>query len=452
VADKKKDKKPKPKPKATTTTTQTTVPKKRHPEAQALVDAGIHPDRVHQLTQQHAPNHPAAGDTAPKGAGGANPLAKLAAGVDSFLGAVKTHESSGNYQADSGDGAYGAYQYIPSTWNSVATAAGYPQYANGRADLAPPAVQDAVARYDASKKFQEYKGNYNDMAQAWFDPAYVGQSNYAPPGNNGLTMGEYGAQITKLMGQGAGQGTSVVSPVGPGLTEGRTDQGVDWSGKGPLYATGAGTIESVSNAGWPGGAYIDLRLANPPDPSHSDVYYAEDINPDVKVGEQVSAGQQVGEATGGSSGIELGWGNPAAVGQPLNQALSGAYAGSGATPQGQSFLDYIGGGSAGGTASGSTDSGAQALSSAAGSNLFGNLPNLGGTPATTTQSLQSALAGLSSNAEQQTLAANTSNAPGSPDRPASATQQTNVNPASQYQALLAALLPGIAPGSAGKNG
>jgi hypothetical protein len=134
-------------------------------------------------------------------------------------------------------------------------------------------------------------------------------------------------------------------------------------------------------------------------------------------------------------------------------AANAAYANSFLQDAGQPEMAFPGGGAGGysGGGAGYGGGGSQALTTAAGTNLFGGIPNLGGTPATTTQSLQNALAGLSSNAEQQTLTANTSNAPGSPDRPASATQQTNVNPAAQYQAVLAALLPGITPGSAGKN-
>jgi hypothetical protein len=454
-------------------------------EAMALVQAGIAPHRVTSLARRHAPEHPAAQGPVSseagkeKGAGAADPsgLAAVLSGVNDFLGAIKTHESSGNYAANSGDGAYGAYQYIPSTWNSMATAAGYGKYANGRADLAPPAVQDAVARYDAGRKMQEYGGNYNLMAQAWYNPATVGDSSYAPPGNNGLTMGQYGADITSLMQQGAGT-SGVVDPAGAGLTQGRTDQGVDWSGSGPLYATGAGKIVDVQtgDAGWPGGTFIEEQLANPPDPQHQDVYYAEDIAPGVTQGQSVSAGQQIGEATGGPSGIELGWGNPAAAGQPLNQVTQGPYGGTGATPQGQSFLDYISGGSAGSgnTMAGATGGGtggttttpsydasaaSQALASSASSNLFGGLTNLfgGGANAAAANSLQQALSGLTQSPEAQTEQANTTNAPGSPNQQTPDSAKLPNAPAppplaspAQYQALLAAMLPGIVAGSAGK--
>jgi hypothetical protein len=58
---------------------------------------------------------------------------------------IRQRESGGNYQEDTGNGFYGAYQFSPSTWNDSVRGAGYPPYANGRADLAPPYVQDAAA-------------------------------------------------------------------------------------------------------------------------------------------------------------------------------------------------------------------------------------------------------------------------------------------------------------------
>jgi hypothetical protein len=130
---------------------------------------------------------------------------------------------------------------------------------------------------------------------------------------------------------------TVAYPAGPGLSQGRTDQGVDWTGAGPVEAVGAGTILSLFNSGWPGGTFIAERLASPPDPAHSIVYYAEDINPLVSIGDSVAAGQPIGQATGGSSGIEVGWGS-STIGQSL-QADSGII--SGATPQGQDFLNFI---------------------------------------------------------------------------------------------------------------
>ncbi|MGH9094686.1 MAG: transglycosylase family protein, partial [Acidimicrobiales bacterium] len=47
-------------------------------------------------------------------------------------------ESGNNYQENTGNGVYGAYQFSTSTWSGL----GYP----GRRDQAPPAMQDAAAQ------------------------------------------------------------------------------------------------------------------------------------------------------------------------------------------------------------------------------------------------------------------------------------------------------------------
>ena len=47
-------------------------------------------------------------------------------------------ESGDNYQADTGNGYYGAYQFSASTWSDL----GYP----GRPDLEPYWMQDAAAQ------------------------------------------------------------------------------------------------------------------------------------------------------------------------------------------------------------------------------------------------------------------------------------------------------------------
>lgn len=63
----------------------------------------------------------------------------------SWLLALRTCESGGNYAENTGNGFYGAYQFSISTWNHWQT--GY-----ARADLAPPGVQDAtiIANTNAS--------------------------------------------------------------------------------------------------------------------------------------------------------------------------------------------------------------------------------------------------------------------------------------------------------------
>lgn len=168
---------------------------------------------------------------------------------------------------------------------------------------------------------------------------------------------------------------SYYNPIGSGCTVGRIDQGKDYGGSCNLYAIGSGTVVGVSNSGWPGGAFIAIDLTNPlpvadcagsyadyqsnggsafpvssssfiATSSCSRVYYAEAITPSVTVGEHVSACQIIGTATGAAyPGIELGWADPAAVGDSLfHYQTSIAYkeAGdSGATPEGTAYSNWI---------------------------------------------------------------------------------------------------------------
>lgn len=63
------------------------------------------------------------------------PAPKASGSLSEWLLKLRTCESGGNYQINTGNSFYGAYQFTIETWNSMNT--GY-----ARADLAPPAVQD----------------------------------------------------------------------------------------------------------------------------------------------------------------------------------------------------------------------------------------------------------------------------------------------------------------------
>ena len=134
-------------------------------------------------------------------------------------------------------------------------------------------------------------------------------------------------------------------PVGSSCNVERTDQGKDWGGSCPLYAIGSGTITNLYNSGWPGlHTFIVLQLNNPPESNsmYTYVYYAEDVNPSVSIGEKVNTGQVIGQATGGSTGIEIGFAAPPPdTGESLNAQLNGPYSGSGPTPEGTNFVNFI---------------------------------------------------------------------------------------------------------------
>jgi hypothetical protein len=76
-------------------------------------------------------------------AGAAIAPAAHAATADDFA-RLRACETGGNYQADTGNGFYGAYQFAVGTWHSL----GY----SGRPSDAAPGTQDAAARHLQSER------------------------------------------------------------------------------------------------------------------------------------------------------------------------------------------------------------------------------------------------------------------------------------------------------------
>lgn len=83
-----------------------------------------------------------------------------------WLEALRMCESGGNYQINTGNGYYGAYQFTIPTWNQWNT--GY-----ARADLAPPAVQDATIIKNTNKYglASQNPGCYASEGLSAFPPA-----------------------------------------------------------------------------------------------------------------------------------------------------------------------------------------------------------------------------------------------------------------------------------------
>jgi hypothetical protein len=136
--------------------------------------------------------------------------------VDTFLNAIRAHESGGDYQAHSpAGGAHGAYQFIDSTWAAWCDRAGYHQYAGGHASDAPPAVQDAVAKAMA---LSAYSGTHDWGAVAciWYigHPPQGAEWNTVPKPEfgNTITPRQYADDVLsrmKMLG---------ATPTGPSLT------------------------------------------------------------------------------------------------------------------------------------------------------------------------------------------------------------------------------------------
>jgi hypothetical protein len=124
-----------------------------------------------------------------------------------------------------------------------------------------------------------------------------------------------------------------------GLSPNRIDQGVDYDGFGPVYALGDGEVLSVVNGGWPGGTFICYRLTDGP-ASGLVVYVAEDLNPNVQIGESVTPNTVVGSMYGGPYGIETGWAQSSADGDTM-AAVYGQYYGGNTTAFGNNFSQLL---------------------------------------------------------------------------------------------------------------
>jgi len=141
-----------------------------------------------------------------------------------------------------------------------------------------------------------------------------------------------------------------VFPYGPGLSQGRTDMGTDWTGAGNIAAIGDARINMATpqggNTGWPGagtsagGAFINYQLLNGPDANRY-VYLAENIDPTVHVGQNVKAGQVIAHARGAYPFTEMGW--AAGPGQSTEAQASGntGDASHGNSPAGIAFTSFV---------------------------------------------------------------------------------------------------------------
>ena len=124
-----------------------------------------------------------------------------------------------------------------------------------------------------------------------------------------------------------------------GLNPERVDQGVDYRGYGPIYAIGDGVVLSTVNSGWPGATFITYRLSDGP-ASGLVVYAAEDIDPQVAVGQSVSSATVLGTMYEGPDGIETGWADPSGDGNTM-AADAGQFSGSNSTAFGANFSQFL---------------------------------------------------------------------------------------------------------------
>ena len=99
-------------------------------------------------------------------------------------------------------------------------------------------------------------------------------------------------------------------------TQGRIDQGVDFTGVGPILAVGDAQILATGAPGWPEGGGVLYRLLDGPAAGQT-IFVNEGVQATVRAGERVSAGQQIATFVAGGS-IEMGFAD--AAGTPLSHA------------------------------------------------------------------------------------------------------------------------------------
>lgn len=113
----------------------------------------------------------------------------------------------------------------------------------------------------------------------------------------------------------------------------RVDMGVDFAGSGPVYAIGNGVVTDAegANSGWPGGGWITYQLTSGPGAGLV-VYVAEDVQPTVQVGDQVTSSTVIAQMSNGADGIETGWATPDSSTAESELTVAGGVGGDGPFP------------------------------------------------------------------------------------------------------------------------
>jgi hypothetical protein len=164
---------------------------------------------------------------------------------------------------------------------------------------------------------------------AWVDQADALGAELA------VSLGEQARGQPEIVSVGVAAGPGYLNPLRAvsGLVPERIDMGVDFNGSGPVYALGTGIVTNATgdSAGWPGGGWITYQLTEGPDAGLM-VYVAEDVTPDVQVGEHVTSSSVVGTMYSGGDGIETGWAQPSGLSAESQLPEAGGIGGFGPFP------------------------------------------------------------------------------------------------------------------------
>lgn len=187
-------------------------------DAQQPLIFGIIPTAKFGVPVTSSSSSGGAGDAGQVGSSAANTLGvnAPAGSTQAILETLKSKESGGNYSAQSSSSsASGAYQFIDSTWQQQAAAAGVgTEYA--RAVDAPPAVQDAVAANYVNEILAKNNNDIAAVAKTWYTGNAAGKmSAEALARNNGLTGDMYASDWLAKYNKIAGTSNSTPTTVPP---------------------------------------------------------------------------------------------------------------------------------------------------------------------------------------------------------------------------------------------
>jgi len=112
------------------------------------------------------------------------------------------------------------------------------------------------------------------------------------------------------------------------------DQGVDYCASGPIYALGDAVVVNLYEPGWPSGVFITYQLLNGPAKGRY-VYVAENVTPNVRIGQRVTSATVLGIAHDAKTCFETGWADAPSI--PHRAAGHGEYNGKNSTAYGLNF-------------------------------------------------------------------------------------------------------------------
>lgn len=223
-------------------------------------------------------------------------------------------------------------------------------------DLYDIATQLDFIRYELTEGGYESVYGKLKNASSTDEAAKVVFDDYEKPGDSTLPTRQTNAKkiLNQYGGGGGGGGGGGSCPASAGTVGGyknplrdvnnlgpaRIDMGVDYTGSGPIYAIGKGTVKNLTNSGWPAGTFISYKLTDGPAKGKY-VYVAENCKPiKVHVGQKVDSNTVLCKMIDAYPHIELGWAQPPGSGDTIAKH-NGGYTEGYATAAGENFNDLM---------------------------------------------------------------------------------------------------------------